>query len=120
MDHSASPESLERTAALLVRKAPRLGELRVVRQWAGVYDMTPDRKPLVGASTLPGFFQFCGCNGRGFSLGPLLAELLAAEILTGRRDPLLDGTEPQRFDHATEAHVAIGDYYAGYGSKAAA
>lgn len=120
VDHSASPESLERTAALLLRKAPRLGELRIVRQWAGVYDMTPDRKPLVGASTLPGFYQFCGCNGRGFSLGPILAELLAREILTGRRDPLLEGTEPQRFEQTAETRIAIGDYYAGYGNKAVA
>jgi sarcosine oxidase subunit beta len=120
VDHTATPESLERTAALLMRKAPRLGPLRVVRQWAGVYDMTPDRKPLVGESRLPGFYQFCGCNGRGFSLGPILAELLAAEVLTGRRDTLLRGAEPQRFEGASDVSVKIGDYYAGYSKKAMA
>jgi sarcosine oxidase subunit beta len=120
VDHNATPESLERTAALMMRKAPRLGRLRVVRQWAGVYDMTPDRMPLAGATALPGFYQFCGCNGRGFSLGPILAELLARQILTGLRDPLLAGTDPQRFTRVDEARVAIGDYYAEYGKKAAA
>lgn len=120
LNHDASAESLERTAALLMRKAPRLGHLRVVRQWAGVYDMTPDRKPLAGASRLPGFYQFCGCNGRGFNLGPILAELLANEIVTGRRDELLDGFDAQRFDGVPQAKVAIGDYYAGYAKSEAA
>lgn len=120
LNHDASAESLERTAALLLRKAPRLGGLRVVRQWAGVYDMTPDRKPLVGESRLPGFYQFSGCNGRGFNMGPLLAELLAKQMVTGARDPMLDGFEAQRFDAAAGAKVTIGDYYAGYTKAQAA
>jgi sarcosine oxidase subunit beta len=112
--HAASPGSLERTAALVVRKAPRLASLRVVRQWAGVYDMTPDRKPVVGESRLPGFWQFNGCNGRGFNLGPILAELCARWMVGGARDPLLEGFGPERFDGTSEARVTIGDYYSGF------
>jgi len=117
LNHDASPESLERTAALLMRKAPRLGGLRVVRQWAGVYDMTPDRKPLVGESRVPGFYQFSGCNGRGFNMGPILAELLAKQMVTGVRDPMLDGFEARRFDGTPNVTVTMGDYYAGYEKK---
>jgi len=119
-NHAASPDSLERTGALIVRKAPRLAGLRVVRQWAGVYDMTPDRKPVVGESNLPGFWQFNGCNGRGFNAGPILAELCAKLMVTGARDPLLEGFEPGRFDAAPGAKVTIGDYYAGYTKARAA
>lgn len=115
---TGSLESLERTSALLLRKAPRLGKLRVVRQWAGVYDMTPDRKPLVGPSRVRGFYQFSGCNGRGFSLGPILAQLLAQQMLTGRRDSLLNGFEADRFDAVSDAKVTIGDYYTAYAKSA--
>jgi sarcosine oxidase subunit beta len=118
LDHSGSWQSLQSTGALLMRKAPRLGGLRVVRQWAGVYDMTPDRKPLVGQSRVAGFYQFCGCNGRGFNLGPILAQLLSEEIVSGRRDELLKGFEATRFDGMHDSRVDMGDYYAGYAKPA--
>jgi len=113
----ASSRSLERTASLLLRKAPRLGGLRVVRQWAGLYDMTPDRKPLVGESRLPGFHLFSGCNGRGFNMGPIVAELYAKALLTGVRDSMLAGFEATRFD-GTDIKLTMGDYYAGYTKSA--
>ncbi len=118
LNHSASSGSVELTGSLLMQKAPLLAGLRVVRQWAGVYDMTPDRKPLVGQSRVPGLYQFNGCNGRGFNLGPVLAQLLAEEITTGRRSDLLKGFEANRFD-GSDAKVAMGDYYAGYGTSGA-
>jgi glycine/D-amino acid oxidase-like deaminating enzyme len=67
---------------------------------------------------LRGFFQFCGCNGRGFNLGPILAQLLSKEMLTGVRDPMLAGFEADRFDDAQDASVSMGDYYAGYAKAA--
>ncbi|MDF2764973.1 MAG: Sarcosine oxidase beta subunit [Rhodospirillales bacterium] len=114
-DLSASAESLGRTARGILAKAPRLGSLRVVRQWAGLYDVTPDRKPMVGpTSALPGFVQLNGCNGRGFALFPILAELLARWIDEGRRPDLLAPFDAERFAGQEQASVTIGDYYAGY------
>ena len=78
------------------------------------------RKPVVGESNLPGFWQFNGCNGRGFNAGPILAELCAKLMVTGARDSLLEGFEPGRFDAAPNAKVTIGDYYAGYTKARAA
>jgi sarcosine oxidase subunit beta len=117
LNHAASPASVQQTGSLLLRKAPLLGGLRVVRQWAGVYDMTPDKKPLVGPSRISGLYLFNGCNGRGFNLGPILAQLLAEELVTGRRDRLLEGFEATRFD-GTNAKVDLaGGYYAGYSNS---
>jgi sarcosine oxidase subunit beta len=114
-DLSASAEALGRTARGILAKAPRLGSLRVVRQWAGLYDVTPDRKPMVGpVSALPGFVQLNGCNGRGFALFPVLAELLARWIEEGRRPDLLAPFDADRFAGQEEVPVTIGDYYAGY------
>jgi sarcosine oxidase subunit beta len=47
MSLAATQSHLHRAAEQIFDKAPRLANLRVVRQWAGVYDMVPDRKPLV-------------------------------------------------------------------------
>jgi sarcosine oxidase subunit beta len=113
-DLNASASSLARTAKGILAKAPRLGSLRVVRQWAGLYDVTPDRKPTVGPVTaLPGFVQLNGCNGRGFALFPVLAELLAAWLDTGQRPPLLAAFDANRFGDS-EIPLELGDYYAGY------
>lgn len=115
---AASPEALRRTAQVILRKAPRLGHLRVVRQWAGVYDLTPDRKPMVGpVAERPGFVQFNGCSGRGFALGPKIAELLAAWLDTGERPALLDPFDANRFAGQTISSVLTADYYAGYRKK---
>jgi glycine/D-amino acid oxidase-like deaminating enzyme len=115
LNFAASPESLGRTARIVLAKAPRLGNLRVVRQWAGVYDMTPDRLPMVGpVRALPGFVQANGCNGRGFLLGPLIGQLLAAWLDSGERPALLDAFDANRFEGRDEAQVRTGDYYAGY------
>ena len=66
LEHGASDAHLLRIGRYVLPKAPRLGELRAVRQWGGVYDMTPDRKPMLGPVTqLQGFVQANGDNGRG-------------------------------------------------------
>ena len=112
---AATARSLGRTARTILAKAPRLGHLRVVRQWAGVYDMTPDRKPLVGpVARLEGFVQANGCNGRGFLLGPLIGELLAKWLHSGERPGLLAGFDADRFEGREDLKVEAGDYYAGY------
>ena len=112
---AATARSLGRTARTILAKAPRLGHLRVVRQWAGVYDMTPDRKPLVGpVARLKGFVQANGCNGRGFLLGPLIGELLAKWLHSGERPELLAGFDADRFEGREDLKVEAGDYYAGY------
>lgn len=115
LNFAASAGSLGRTARILLAKAPRLGNLRVVRQWAGVYDMTPDRLPMVGpVRRLEGFVQANGCNGRGFLLGPLIGQLLAEWLDTGERPEPLAAFDANRFEGREDARVETGDYYAGY------
>jgi sarcosine oxidase subunit beta len=115
LDESSSLRFLARTARVVLAKAPRLAGLRVVRQWAGVYDMTPDRRPLVGAyGGVEGLYALNGWSGRGMLLAPLSAELLARELTGGGRDPLLAPFDPARFAGAAAGTAVPGDYYAGY------
>ena len=106
---------LARTARVVLAKAPRLGVLHVIRQWSGVYDMTPDRRPLVGEhERIPGLFALSGWSGRGFAFAPLAAELLARWIVRGERSGLLATFAPDRFDGVPETVRAGDDYYSAY------
>jgi sarcosine oxidase subunit beta len=115
MNEDSSLAFLGRTARVLLDKAPRLAKLRVVRQWAGVYDTTPDKSPLVGRyAGFDNFFALNGWSGRGILLAPYSAELLAGEIARGERDPMLAPFDPARFADGKSVVSASGDYYSGY------
>ena len=115
VNQGSSWDFLRRTAALMTRKAPALADVTVIRQWAGMYDISPDHQPLVGPTRqLDGWWQANGWSGRGMLLGPYLAELLAERFVTGVAPARLAAFDPDRFapDEAPEA--AAGDYYARY------
>jgi sarcosine oxidase subunit beta len=115
LTEEASLGFLGRTARILLEKAPALGELRVVRQWAGVYDLTPDRRPLVGEhERVPGLFALSGWSGRGFAFAPLAAELVARLIAFGESSTLIEAFGPDRFEGGAHDTPAVQDYYGTY------
>jgi sarcosine oxidase subunit beta len=70
-------------ARRLVRLMPILAEIKVLRQWAGPYDQSPDGNPILGAPPEhPDFFLACGFVGHGFMMAPIIGKLYA-EWLTG-------------------------------------
>lgn len=75
-------EFLERMAKTVVKLLPLLGELSVVRQWAGLYNMSPDRQPVYGAvKQLDGYFVAAGFSGHGFMFGPVTGVVIAETVL---------------------------------------
>lgn len=115
MTEASTLRFLGRTARIVLEKAPRLGELRVIRQWAGVYDTTPDKRPLVGEhAERPGFYALNGWSGRGILLAPLTAELLARSLAGHGEDPALARFSPRRFAGAAAEPAIPSDYYSGY------
>lgn len=80
---------MEEMAAKVLPVLPPLAELRVVRQWAGLYNMSPDAQPILGeVPTLKGFYNAVGFSGHGFMLAPVTGRLMA-EAISGR-EPHLD------------------------------
>lgn len=78
-------EFLKKMAYELVRTVPRLRSVKVLRQWSGLYDMTPDGNPLLGfVKEVDGFFLACGFCGHGFMLAPGVARL-STELITGKK-----------------------------------
>jgi glycine/D-amino acid oxidase-like deaminating enzyme len=69
-------------AAVAVRVIPRLRDVRVIRTWSGVMAFTEDFTPIVGESqAVPGYFTCVATTG--FTLGPLMARLLADHMTSG-------------------------------------
>jgi len=76
-------EFLSTYARRLVRLMPILADIKVLRQWAGPYDQSPDGNPILGAPPEhPDFFLACGFVGHGFMMAPIVGKLYA-EWLTG-------------------------------------
>lgn len=67
---------------------PALKEVRVVRQWSGLYDMTPDSQAILGKTEVRGFYLDIGWSGHGLQLGPVVGKLLA-EVIAGE-EPEID------------------------------
>jgi len=117
VEQASSAAFLRRTASIITRKAPALGDASVIRQWAGMYDIAPDHLPLVGPTRqLEGWWQANGWSGRGMLLAPYLAELLATRMATGTKPARLGMFDPDRFDPAAAAGSEQ-DYYARYAKR---
>lgn len=85
---NSSWKFLEECSSIITEVLPVLRKLRVVRQWAGLYDMSPDRNPVIDeAKEAKGFYSVCGFSGHGFMVAPRTAILLA-RFLTGEKDSL--------------------------------
>jgi sarcosine oxidase subunit beta len=65
-----------------VRVFPPLAEAGIRSWWAGLYEMTPDRNPIVGPAPVDGLWIAAGFSGHGFQHGPTVGKVVA-ELLTG-------------------------------------
>ncbi len=84
----SSWQFLEQNCAVMCEALPILRRLRVVRQWAGQYDLSPDRHPVIDeAQHCRDFYTVCGFSGHGFMVAPRIA-ILVANHLTGQSDDL--------------------------------
>ncbi|HTP30587.1 MAG TPA: FAD-dependent oxidoreductase [Candidatus Acidoferrales bacterium] len=88
------PAFIEKILTRGVTRLPVLEEAEVnpKRAWAGLYEMTPDHHPVLGAvKPLPGFFLANGFSGHGVMHSPATGRITADLILKGRTD-LIDST----------------------------
>ena len=98
VDLASSRRFLASLGAALTKVMPITSQLRVLRQWAGPYDLSPDGDAIVGPSPgIPRLYQVCGFTGHGFMMAPAVGKLLARYLATGDSHPMLDRWDPSRF-----------------------
>lgn len=93
-----SLEFLESLAAHVLELAPSLSRLRVLRQWAGLCDMTPDYSPIMGTTPVEGFYLDVGWGTYGFKAGPVAGETMAQLIAEHATPELIAPFDLGRFD----------------------
>jgi sarcosine oxidase, subunit beta len=98
LDMGSSHQFLGLYARAVLETCPILGSVKVLRQWAGSYDLTPDANPIVGeVDEIDGFYQVSGFMGHGFMMAPVMGRLLAQNIAEGSRLPMFDRWNLRRF-----------------------
>jgi sarcosine oxidase, subunit beta len=92
-----SLEFTEGLAGHVLELMPPLARMRVLRQWAGLCDMTPDFAPIMGATPVTGFLVDVGWGTYGFKAGPVAGETMAELIATGKTPELIAAFGLARF-----------------------
>nr|WP_315941342.1 FAD-binding oxidoreductase [Agrobacterium fabrum]UVY99969.1 LecH [Agrobacterium fabrum] len=76
---------------------PIVGQLRIVRTWAGMEAMTPDHLPIIGASAnAKGIFHSFGYSGHGFQLVPVLGAIMTDLIVHGETNRVIEPFSAKR------------------------
>ena len=95
-------ESAAGNTAVALRVMPSLADVRIVRTWSGVMAFTDDLSPIVGETArLPGYHVLIATTG--FTLGPLLARLLAGHMASPHPRPLPAAFSADRAPHPAPA-----------------
>jgi sarcosine oxidase subunit beta len=89
---------MESSAAHAIELLPSIAGVKVLRQWAGICDMTPDYSPIMGVvPDLDGFLLDVGWGTYGFKAGPAAGREMAALIATGRTPEMIQPFALERF-----------------------
>ena len=76
---------------------PFIGSLRVLRQWAGMADMTPDFSPVMGLTPLDNYYIDAGWGTWGFKATPVSGTCMAETVATGKPHHLCAPFSLERF-----------------------
>jgi sarcosine oxidase subunit beta len=79
---------IEHTLQAIVELFPAFSRMRMLRQWGGVVDVTPDRSPIIGDTPVENMFINCGWGTGGFKSTPGSGHVFAHHVATGRPHPI--------------------------------
>ncbi len=91
-------EFVEGLAAHMLELFPCLSHVKIVRQWAGMADMTPDFAPIMGKTPIEGFYLDSGWGTWGFKATPVSGKTMAYTIAHDRNHPLIEEFSLARFE----------------------
>ena len=105
-DVESTWQFLDHMAKTVTDIMPLIGKLRVVRQWGGSYNMSPDRQPIISdTKDLEGFYMACGFSGHGFMFAPMTGLLLSEVILKEKTTIDMEHLHLERFKMNSDFHV---------------
>jgi sarcosine oxidase subunit beta len=95
----ASETELEEIIERASRRVPKIENAEVMRGVTGVYDMTPDARPLLGeVPGVDGLYLCAGFSGMGFKISPAIGLVMSELILDGAATTVdISAFRPTRF-----------------------
>ncbi len=88
---------LQDTVSSLVELFPAFSNLRLMRQWAGIVDITPDTTPIMGKTPVEGLYISGGWGTGGYKAIPAGGDTMAYTIARDEPHPLIVGFGLERF-----------------------
>jgi sarcosine oxidase, subunit beta len=88
----------EAVIAALLELFPSFSRLRLLRQWGGIVDISPDTSPIIGKTPIENFYLSCGWDTGGYKAIPAGGETLAYTIAHDDPHPLIEAFSLERFE----------------------
>ncbi len=88
---------IEHTLQAIVELFPSFSRMKMLRQWGGVVDVTPDRSPIIGTTPIQNLFINCGWGTGGFKATPGSGHVFAHTIAKGEPHPIAAPFTLERF-----------------------
>jgi sarcosine oxidase subunit beta len=89
---------LEECISSVLELFPAFSRLRLMRQWAGTVDVTPDTTPIMGKTPMDNLYISGGWGTGGYKAIPAGGETMAYTIANDRPHPLIEGFGLNRFE----------------------
>lgn len=87
----------EQTSGHMLDLFPRLADIKVLRQWAGLCDMTPDFSPIMGTLPIRGMYLDSGWGTWGFKATPICGKTMAYTMVHDHDHELIAPFNLSRF-----------------------
>lgn len=88
---------VEHLSGQMLNMFPFLSNVKVMRQWAGMADMTPDFAPIMGKTAVEGFYLDSGWGTWGFKATPISGKTMSYTVANDQPHPLITGFSLDRF-----------------------
>ena len=93
----ATLDQRESLSAAAMELFPFLAQARMLRQWAGTTDMTPDYSPIMGLSPVENYYLDAGWGTWGFKATPICGVTMAELVATKKVPEIIKPFELERF-----------------------
>jgi sarcosine oxidase, subunit beta len=84
--------------AAVLELFPSFSRLKLMRQWAGAVDITPDTSPIMGLTPVRHLYINCGWGTGGYKAIPAGGDTMAQTVVEDKPHPLIRAFDLRRFD----------------------
>jgi len=86
--------------AAVLELFPSFSRLKLMRQWAGAVDITPDTSPIMGLTPVRNLYINCGWGTGGYKAIPAGGDTMAQTVVDDKPHPLIRAFDLARFERA--------------------